>query len=118
MNEYISYVFGRNYRFVVHLHNRIIYIMLIDIIFNHSKNRQKNKAIGGREHLSRSVVKAISWRLLGTLDTIMIAFFITGTLGQALSIGLIEWVTKIILYFLHERLWNRIQWGQTTPSKK
>jgi uncharacterized membrane protein len=60
----------------------------------------------------RSVVKSISWRILGTLDTILIAWFITGTLHVALSIGSIEWITKMILYFFHERTWNAIKWGK------
>ena len=92
--------------------------MLIDILFSGSDKESKQTKNILRERWSRSVVKAISWRLLGTLDTIMIAFFITGEVSQALSIGLIEWITKIILYFFHERLWNRIQWGRATPSKK
>jgi len=60
----------------------------------------------------RSIVKSISWRILGTLDTILIAWFITGTLQVALSIGSIEWITKMILYFFHERTWNAIKWGK------
>lgn len=92
--------------------------MLIDILFSGSDKESKQTKNLLRERWSRSVVKAISWRLLGTLDTIMIAFFITDEVSQALSIGLIEWITKIILYFFHERLWNRIQWGRTTHSKK
>lgn len=60
----------------------------------------------------RSLFKAISWRVVGTLDTIIIAYFITGEVQQALSIGLIEWGTKMILYFFHERAWNQVQWGK------
>jgi len=60
----------------------------------------------------RSIVKSISWRILGTIDTVLIAWFITGTLQVALSIGSIEWISKMILYFLHERAWNNIKWGR------
>lgn len=60
----------------------------------------------------RSVVKSISWRVIGTLDTIIISFFITGEVSLALSIGSIELVTKMVLYFFHERLWNLIKWGK------
>ncbi|MGA1030749.1 MAG: DUF2061 domain-containing protein [Flavobacteriaceae bacterium] len=60
----------------------------------------------------RSLLKAVSWRIVGTLDTIFIAYFITGQVQQALSIGLIEWGTKMVLYFVHERAWNQIQWGK------
>ncbi len=64
----------------------------------------------------RSVVKAISWRVTGTLDTIVISFIITGHLKWALSIGFVELFTKITLYYLHERIWNRISFGRLKPS--
>lgn len=60
----------------------------------------------------RSIVKSISWRIVGTLDTIVISWIITGTLSLAFSIGLVELATKMVLYFFHERIWNRINWGK------
>ncbi len=60
----------------------------------------------------RSIVKTISWRALGTLDTIIISFIITGSLGMAASIGSIELVTKMVLYYFHERTWNKIPLGR------
>jgi len=60
----------------------------------------------------RSIVKAITWRTLGTIDTIVIAFVLTGEIKTALSIGGIEVFTKMILYFFHERIWNMIKWGK------
>ena len=59
----------------------------------------------------RSIVKATTWRILGTLDTITISYFLTGEIKTALSIGIIEIFTKIILYFFHEKTWNNIDWG-------
>ena len=59
----------------------------------------------------RSVAKTISWRTVGTLDTIIISYFITGNLVMAASIGTIEFITKMILYYCHERAWNRIKFG-------
>jgi len=60
----------------------------------------------------RSVVKTISWRTLGTLDTIIISYFVTGNLVMAASIGSIEVITKMILYYFHERAWNKINIGR------
>ncbi|NGO38972.1 DUF2061 domain-containing protein [Limisphaera ngatamarikiensis] len=60
----------------------------------------------------RSLVKAISWRITGTLDTIFVSFLVTGRFKAAVSIGLIELCTKILLYYLHERVWNRISFGR------
>lgn len=60
----------------------------------------------------RSLLKGISWRMLGTIDTIVISFFITGQIKFALSIGGVELFSKIILYYLHERIWNKIKFGK------
>lgn len=60
----------------------------------------------------RSLVKAISWRVLGTIDTIVISYFITGHAKWALSIGFVELFTKVALYFGHERIWNRLAFGR------
>ena len=54
---------------------------------------------------SRSVLKAISWRTLGTLDTFAISWFLTGKVGLAGSIAVLEFATKIAWYYLHERVW-------------
>ena len=64
------------------------------------------------ESPKRSVVKSIRWRIVGTLDTILISWAVTGTLSMAFSIGLVELVTKMVLYFFHERIWNSIKWGK------
>lgn len=64
------------------------------------------------ESPKRSIVKSISWRVVGTLDTIVISWLVTGTLSLAFSIGLVELVTKMVLYFFHERIWNSIKWGK------
>ncbi len=60
----------------------------------------------------RSIIKSLSWRTIGTVDTVLISWLVTGTLSLAFSIGAIELVTKMVLYFLHERLWNVISWGK------
>ena len=64
------------------------------------------------DNVKRSLLKTISWRLIGTLDTILISWAITGALTLAFSIGFVELVTKMILYYFHERAWNKINWGR------
>ncbi len=64
------------------------------------------------EKPKRSIAKSVSWRIIGTLDTIIISWIVTGTLTLAFSIGLVELVTKMVLYFFHERIWNSISWGK------
>jgi uncharacterized membrane protein len=56
----------------------------------------------------KSFIKSVSWRIVGTLDTMVISYFITGKLTIALSIGSVEVITKTILYYFHERLWAHI----------
>jgi uncharacterized membrane protein len=63
----------------------------------------------------RSVLKALSWRLTGTMDTIVVSFIVTRHVTTALSIGGIEVCTKILLYYVHERVWNRIKLGRVKP---
>lgn len=63
----------------------------------------------------RSITKAVSWRVTGTLDTIIISFIVTGEIKLAVSIGFIELFTKLILYYFHERMWNRISFGRIKP---
>lgn len=64
------------------------------------------------EKAYRSVAKSVSWRTVGTLDTVIISYFITGNLTMAASIGSIEVFTKMALYYFHERAWNKIPFGK------
>jgi uncharacterized membrane protein len=61
-----------------------------------------------REPHSRSIAKAVSWRITGSLDTLILGLVFTGSLKRAGSIASAEMVTKVALYYLHERVWNRI----------
>ena len=60
----------------------------------------------------RSLLKAVSWRLTGTLDTFFISFIVTGKPTIAGSIAATELLTKIALYYGHERMWAVIRWGR------
>ena len=55
----------------------------------------------------RHIAKTISWRVVGTLDTIILSGIITGSWETGLTIGGVEIITKMILYFFHERLWYK-----------
>jgi uncharacterized membrane protein len=61
----------------------------------------------------RSLAKAVSWRLTGSLDTLIITFLVTGKLKWAFTISGVELFTKIFLYYVHERIWHKITWGKT-----
>jgi len=55
----------------------------------------------------RHVAKTVSWRIIGTLDTMILSGIITGSWITGLTIGAVEVVTKMVLYFLHERAWYK-----------
>ena len=60
----------------------------------------------------RSLAKAVSWRVTGTVDTFIISWAITGQVLLASGIAVTEIVTKICLFWAHERVWNKIDWGR------
>ncbi len=72
----------------------------------------------GQDTNIKSFLKSVSWRIVGTIDTIVISYFVTGQLVMAVSIGSIEVVTKIALYYLHERAWEGATKSTTNEPKK
>ena len=60
--------------------------------------------------IARHLAKTITWRIVGTIDTMVLSWIITGSLKIGLAIGGTEVITKMILYFLHERAWYK--WGK------
>lgn len=79
--------------------------MLLDKFFYPKKKEGKQQ-----DSNMKSILKAISWRIVGTIDTFLIAYFVTGETKIAFSIGSIEILSKMVLYYLHERTWNKITW--------
>lgn len=58
-----------------------------------------------------SLTKGVTWRIVGTMDTIFLSYLFIGNIGNSLKIGITEVFTKIFLFYLHERVWFRINWG-------
>ena len=85
---------------------------MLDVLINQTEKEsdsEKVKKISDRaDKPIKSVMKAISWRIVGTIDTMVISYFITGKLTMAVTIGGVEVFTKIMLYYLHERVWAHI----------
>lgn len=61
----------------------------------------------------RSLFKAVSYRITGTITTILISLLVSGKVVTALSIGLLDVFIKLAVYYLHERAWNRISFGKS-----
>ncbi len=59
----------------------------------------------------RSIVKSISWRIVATLTTVSIVYLFSGDATFALSVGGVEIIAKLLIFFLHDRAWNLSSWG-------
>ncbi len=68
--------------------------------------------------IKRHLAKTVSWRIVGTVDTILLGWFITGDISTGAKIGGLELFTKMVLYFIHERVWHKINFGIPTRVKK
>ncbi|MCX7114498.1 MAG: DUF2061 domain-containing protein [Gammaproteobacteria bacterium] len=64
-----------------------------------------------KESHLRSLIKAISWRIFATFLTVVISYMITHRISFAIYIGMFEFLSKIIFFYLHERLWENISFG-------
>ncbi len=72
--------------------------------------------MGHVESHYRSIVKAVSYRILGSSTTALIFFVLTGKGSLSVGAGLLDMVLKIGVYFVHERIWNHINFGRTTKA--
>ena len=85
---------------------------MLDVIISPPETKAAPKGVikisDRRDKPVKSALKSISWRIVGTLDTMIISYFVTGKITVAISIGSVEVFTKTILYYFHERLWAHI----------
>jgi adenylylsulfate kinase len=65
------------------------------------------------ENRKRSIIKTVSWRIFATFTTMIIVFSFTRKISLSLGVGFFEITSKLALYYVHERLWNKISWGKT-----
>ena len=109
-----------NYYSYEYTYNLAFYIASLEVISKtfiyYFHERLWNKSNIGRNDKKatrlRSFIKAITWRVTASLDTFFISYIITGRFDWATSIAFFEIITKAILYYLHERGWNKIDWGR------
>ena len=84
------------------LHERAWSLTGWGIVFRNSRHR---------ETMRRTTIKTGLWRMIASLDTFALAWFFTGSVATAASIGGLEIFTKLVLYFFHERIWARLPFG-------
>ena len=64
------------------------------------------------EDMKRSTFKTITWRIIATLTTMFLVYLFTGEMLLMMGVGLFEFLIKMVLYFIHERVWNLISFGK------
>jgi uncharacterized membrane protein len=91
--------------FLYYLHERIWFNVKIGVTENGDSKK-------------RHIAKTVTWRIIGTIDTMVLAWWISGNPLTGLKIGAVEVVTKMILYYLHERTWYKIDFGLKVRREK
>lgn len=85
---------------------------MLDVLLKDPEGKPESKGVikvsDRADKPIKSLMKSLSWRIVGTMDTMIISYFITGKVTVAISIGSVEVITKTILYYFHERLWAHI----------
>jgi uncharacterized membrane protein len=64
----------------------------------------------------RSLAKSLTWRLIAVISTFLIGYFMTGSLTFAASLTIVSNVINFVLYYLHERVWLKVDWGRSKVS--
>jgi uncharacterized membrane protein len=91
--------------FLYYLHERIWFNVKMGVTENGDSKK-------------RHIAKTVTWRMVGTIDTMILAWWISGNPLTGLKIGAVEVVTKMILYYLHERTWYKIDFGLKVRREK
>jgi uncharacterized membrane protein len=64
------------------------------------------------EERARSIAKTLSWRIVATSTTVLLVFLLTGNVILGTTVGALEFVAKIVVYYVHERVWNLLEFGR------
>jgi uncharacterized membrane protein len=98
---------------------RVTWIMISTMFDRHANLASPSKPkvnvfnlLRSSETHKRSIAKAISWRVTGSLDTFVLAALIIGDAKLAVGVALAETLTKTALYYVHERAWASFSWGR------
>tara|TARA_B100001939_G_C16826408_1_gene566681 strand:- start:388 stop:810 length:423 start_codon:yes stop_codon:yes gene_type:complete len=69
-----------------------------------------------KNHNTRHLIKTFTWRVIGSITTLLIAWILTGNPLTGVKIGIVETLTKMILYYIHEKVWYRLNYGLETRN--
>ncbi|MHC4155793.1 MAG: DUF2061 domain-containing protein [Planctomycetota bacterium] len=73
--------------------------------------------VDGMESHCRSIAKAVTWRMGGTVVTFAVAWILTGNVSLSAGIGLLDTAIKVGAFYAHERMWNRVSFGKQKPPE-
>jgi uncharacterized membrane protein len=90
---------------------KILLYYLHELVWTRQRWNVRQRADGIDEGYGRNGAKAVTWRMVGFVDTVILSLIFTGSATMAVSIGGLELLTKITLYVIHERLWQRLRFG-------
>lgn len=110
----IAYIFTGSFESGLKISGLELFTKMI-LFYFHEKAWFNSKIINSNK---RHVLKTITWRIIGTSDTIFISTIISGNPLTGVKIGGVETISKMILYFLHEKAWYRIDYGLKNIRKK
>ncbi len=71
------------------------------------------RTLDGSEKFFRSIIKAITWRIIGTLSLLLVTYLFTKKIDITIIIGISDIIANLILYIIHERVWERVSWGRS-----
>jgi uncharacterized membrane protein len=69
------------------------------------------------EHPKRTLVKTITWRIIALVTTIVVVYLYSGDIHESLVVGIGANALKMVFYYIHERVWNRIEFGRISPPE-
>lgn len=64
-----------------------------------------------KESHVRSILKGVTWRIIASVTTMTVVYFVTGDLALVASVGFVDVTLKVLFYYFHERMWGRVHWG-------
>ena len=92
----------------------------MNVVMENAPDGTKNQLskLTGMESHRRSILKAVTWRLFATLVTTLVVYLFTKEVALALGVGLADTAIKIVAYYTHERLWDRMNFGRRRKIKE
>ncbi|TNE77403.1 MAG: adenylyl-sulfate kinase [Bacteroidetes bacterium] len=107
---FISWLISGDFKIGIAIGGAEVLTKLV-LYYLHERIWYNTRIFTTRSSRTRHILKTFTWRLVGTADTMFMGWLISGDPTVGLKIGALELITKMILYYLHERMWYRTDFG-------